>query len=280
MSLTRVKGGWSLVDVSNNENFTDQGYTSDGQWNVTLTHILKGTKVDPGTPQDDYDNGLAGATGKSAKILIRSANFDSDIFTKIKAAELAHTKLFFRFINGPIALLVNDVVEWIEYQSSYINLLGDAYLVDTGCPTNEKLLTKAIGPFDLRLYKYLRVKWLMQSVVVYPSILLDDTPQCNSPLEILNLESPGNNWNVFNELRALSNPANLQSIFSVGLRNGIGSDYEIMPYEIWGVQNAIVLKNILPTVETEVNEFGKFNALRIQGVGAADTEANLMELKI
>jgi hypothetical protein len=278
MTMVRVKGGWSLVDVSNNENFySDQ----PPYWMHTLTHILKGTKIEPVTAQDDYDNGLAGAAGKSAKMLVRSANFDPDIYTDLKAAELAHTKLFFRFLNG-IVLLLDDCEDCFnEYVSPYVTFEGNyKYNIGFGYSPYEKLITQSLGPLDLTSYKYIRIRWALECPCSAPfQILLDDTPECVSPLETLTF--PDSIEGRRNDLLQLVAPANLSSIISIGIQLNGNTDFvDFWLFKIHAIQNAIILKNIIPTVETEVNEFGKFNALRIQGVGAADIESNLMELKI
>jgi hypothetical protein len=273
--MISVRGGYSLVEYADNVNFLDS---------KDITHILKGTKFEPITAQDDYGNGLAGATGKSVKMLVRSANFDPNIYAALKAAELAHTKLYFRFFNGVILLLDDCVDAWTEYMSSYVSWVTNRYNVAVNCPNDEKFITQGIGPLNLTSFKYLRVKWTIYEYLWgHPfHILLDDTPLCTSPLETLELPTQSSTG-ICSSLLTLSNPSNLQSIRSVGAKDineGEGYTFHFNLAGIEAIQNVVTLKNIIPTVETETNEFGKFNAMRIQGIGAADTEANLMDVNI
>jgi len=106
------------------------------------------------------------------------------------------------------SLLIEDCEDaWTEYVQANVTSTADGVTFKFGTASAKmavadaagvgRLATEDIGPFDLSPYKYLKA-WVRSSVIIDTndiSILLDDTPECESPLKDLNIGAlAANTW--------------------------------------------------------------------------------------
>lgn len=117
---------------------------------------------------------------------------------------------------------------WNEYVQAGVTVSVDNvdFKVGAGCNKWDmdaavavgRLVTQAVGPIDATDYKYIKV-WLKSSIAINTnelSFLVDDTPQCLSPLEDINIGAlVANTWTE--KTIPLANPAALGAVVSIGI---------------------------------------------------------------
>jgi hypothetical protein len=288
MSETILKGGYKLVEFSSDADLS------------TVTEIEKllkdGTKIDPLSLNDEFADGSEASAAKQLKMSIRSADVNDGVgsaYALLKAAEEAQEKLNFRFIGIQNGILIEDCEDaWNESVASGVTSTADAgdkkvgsasakFVVDESVGGNTKLATEVIVA-DLSGRKEISL-WIKSSVQTAAGdlqILLDDSAECASPLETLDIPALAvDAWTKCN--LTLSNPAALTDLVSLGLKmvTDLGA-CTIHIDDVRGIADNVILKNIIPVVIFEEKEDGKFNALKVSGVGEADVEENLLELNV
>jgi hypothetical protein len=286
MSETILKGGYSLIEFSSNPIFS------------TVTEILKllkdGTKIDPLSLKDEFADGSEASAAKTVKMGIRSADVNDgagSVYALLKAAEEAQEKLNFRFIGIQNGKLIEDCEDaWNESVASGVTSSADAadkkvgassaqFVIDESVGGNTILATEIIA-VDLSTRKSISY-WIKSSVQTNAGdlqILMDNSPNCATPLETLDV--PALIAGVWTKCSiALSNPVALNNLVSIGLKmvTDLGA-CTIHIDDVRGIADNVVLKDIIPVVIFEEKPDGKFNALKVSGVGEADVESNLLEL--
>jgi hypothetical protein len=280
-----IKGGYRLVEFDSDADFTNI---------KEITNLLKaGTGLTPKDVNEDFADGTQRSALKQMDVAIRSANVDDgagSAYALLKAAEEARTKLHFRFVSKSRGVVVEDCeAAWDELVAENVTATADTddkkvgtasakFVVGADVAEGTILATQVVE-VDLSDRKSLTV-WIKSSVQADAGdlqLLLDDSQECGSPLELLDIPAlAANTWTKCD--LPLSNPAALSAVISVGLKmvTDLGA-CTIHLDDVRAVEDNVVVHNVVPFVDFEDNEAGKHNAIRVTGTGAADTEDNLLD---
>jgi hypothetical protein len=282
-----IKGGFSFVEFDTVSSFTNP---------IRIQKLLKaGTGFPTKSLTEDFADGKPGVAGKVVEMGIRSADVDNtagSAYAALKAAEEARTPLFFRFVKTLGESILVDDCEAAWGESAGNSVVSSADAVDYQAGTHSTKLTKAstiaintimaTKAVTLNLTTVKAISLWLKSVGSKNSgdlqLLLDNTANCASPLETLNIPAlAAGAWTRHTVV--LSNPSALGSIISIGLKNTIeltGGE-TIHVDDVQGMAGYVaILNNVIVKVDFELNEAGKHNALKVAGVGFSDTEANLL----
>jgi hypothetical protein len=286
MSETILKGGYNLVEFSPDPDLSIV---------TEIEKLLKeGTKIDPLSLNDEFADGSEASAAKTVKMSIRSADVSDgagSVYALLKAAEEAQEKLNFRFIGIQNGKLIEDCEDaWNESVASGVTSSADAADKKVGAASAQLLIDESVGGGTILATEIIAVDlstrksisyWIKSSVSTNAGdlqILLDNSPECTSPLETLNVPALAAGFWTKCSI-ALSNPVALNNLVSIGLKmvTDLGA-CTIHIDDVRGIADNVVLKNIISIVHFEEKEDGKFNALKVSGVGEADVEENLLEL--
>lgn len=289
-----IKGGFSFVEFDSTVSFSNPR---------RIDRLLKsGTTFTPKTYTEELADNKAAAAGKGLDMSIRTADVNNAAgspYAALKAYEEAHTPIFFRFVkilgndllvedcedafNENVHASVTSATDAVNYKAGTKSTL--LTLANTTIAAGTMLASEVISK-DLTGYKAVSF-WIKHELGCAAgdfALLLDNTANCASPLEVLPLPVlPADTW-VEVTLPMLT-PSGLGSLISVGLRAVVelayGATCKINLDDIRAVTGHVtVLNNVIPKVHFEMNEAGKHNALKILGEGFSDTEANLLTLNI
>jgi hypothetical protein len=282
------KGGYKLVEFSPDPDLSTV---------TEITKLLKdGTKIEPLSLNDEFADGSEASAAKQVKMSIRSADVSDgagSAYALLKTAEESAEKLNFRVIGIQNGKLIENCEDaWNESVASGVTSTADEtdkkagaasaqFVVDESVGGNTILATEVIA-VDLSTRKSISY-WIKSSVPTNAGdlqILLDNSPNCATPLETLNV--PALAAGVWTKCSiTLSNPAALANLASIGLKMVIDlGACTIHLDDVRGIADNVILKNIIPVVIFEEKPDGKFNALKVSGVGEADVEENLLELNV
>ena len=280
MGLQR-RGGYKLVEFSSDANLSTV---------MELTDLLKdGTSIVPDTPVEDFADGAPRPAGKGYKISVRSANVDQTAFDALKAFELAQTKINFRFLGlEPEQIICDCEAAWSEYvQANVTSTLDNAVFqvgagsakLDVAAGSNTgRLATKAITSINLtaRTEISLRIKSSIALNAGDLQLLLDDTAACVSPQETLNI--PALSAGVWTKVNlTLATPANLTAVISVGLNMAVDKGAFVVNIDdIRAVVSNTVIKGVIPVVDQDPQQAGKFNATKVTGNAFSYQESGVL----
>ena len=257
---------------------------------MELTDLLKdGTSIVPDTPVEDFADGAPRPAGKGYKISVRSANVDQTAFDALKAFELAQTKINFRFLGlEPEQIICDCEAAWSEYvQANVTSTLDNAVFqvgagsakLDVAAGSNTgRLATKAITSinFTARTEISLRIKSSIALNAGDLQLLLDDTAACVSPQETLNI--PALSAGVWTKVNlTLATPANLTAVISVGLNMAVDKGAFVVNIDdIRAVVSNTVIKGVIPVVDQDPQQAGKFNATKVTGNAFSYQESGVL----
>lgn len=285
--MKKISGGYSLVEFD-----TDITFPTATQ----ITQLLKaGTGLTPKTSTEEMADGMSQSVLKQMDMSIRSANVDNaggSAYALLKAAEIAGTKLFFRFRNIQVnAALIDDC----ESDISFGAYTGVSIALDSDCMVgsssrkftiadnaNVGVLASLTLDSPININGIVRRFWIKSSINISANQLK------------INFYSGGNESGIFGYafLPALTAGVWTQLELTLTITDGsasiIGcyafaqvSDLGAFTLKIddlrFGAPN-IIIKNVIPTVVFEENEAGKFNAMKVTGQGVAASENDLMSL--
>ena len=278
-----IKGGYSQVFFDSDPAFSDPQY---------IAGLLKaGTFITPSTMTDEFADEKPGAAAKKFAIGIRSADRDAAVLAALQAAEEARTPLQFAFCGLHPSILIHDCeTAWDEYVDPNVNSDADLSIKKVGeasahfespgeLSAGSIIATEAIPAIDLTRCKILSF-WFWSDPPLGAGdiqLLLDNTANCASPLKALDLPAiSGATWTKVN--LSLGDASALSAVISVGLKTIAGFDGQNLRIDdVRALAPHIVVKNVIPRVEEELNEVGKFNALRIAGEAVGATESDCIE---
>jgi len=283
-----IRGGFSLIEFDSDANFTNAH---------EITALLKsGTSIVPKTPTEEFADGTNHAVLKEMDISVRSANVDNaagSAYALLKAAEAAGTLLNFRYIGLSGGILIEDCEDaWDEQSVSGVTPTADAdckvgsysakLAVDVSVSAGVILASEAIASLDLSGRKQISL-WIKSSVTISANdlqLLLDNTANCASPLETLNIPAlTANTWTKI--ALTLANPASDVAIISIGVKMVVDKGaFNLFIDDVRAIADNVVIKNVPAVVEFETNEYGKYNAMKVTGSGSASSESNLIDLNI
>ncbi|MGD0591039.1 MAG: hypothetical protein ABSA44_09610 [Bacteroidota bacterium] len=286
--MKTVRGGYSLVEFDSDVNFTNAH---------EITALLKaGTSIVPKTPTEEFADGTNHGVLKQMDLSIRSANVDNaagSAYALLKAAELAGTLLNFRYIGLGGGILIEDCEDaWDENVAANVTSTADTdckvgshaakLAVGDAVAAGTILATEAITALDLSTRKEISL-WIKSSITINASdlqLLLDDTANCASPLESLNIPAlVANAWTKI--ALTLANPGSDTAIISVGVKMVVDKGaFNLFIDDVRGIADNVIVKNVPPVVEFEANEIGKFNAMKVTGSGLAVSESDLINLNV
>jgi hypothetical protein len=278
---TQRRGGYKLVEFSSDPNLSTV---------QEITNLLKdGTSIVPNTPVETLADGNEAPAGKGLKISIRSSNIDQTVFDALRAFELAQTKLTFRYLSLEAPQIICDCeAAWSEYVQANVTSTLDNAVFKVGAGSAKldvaanagtgRLATKAVTSIDLSTRKELSF-WIKSSIDLAAGdlqLLLDDTAACASPLETLNIPAIANGvWTKVN--LAPVTPANLTAVISIGLNMAVDKGAFIVNIDdIRAVVSNFVVKGVIPMVDQDAQQSGKFNATKVTGNGFAYRESDVI----
>lgn len=278
---TQRRGGYKLVEFSSDPNLSTV---------QELTDLLKdGTSIVPDTPVEEFADGAPKPAGKGYKISVRVANIDQTVFDALRAFELAQTPLAFRYLSlEPEQILCDCEAAWSEYVQANVTSTLDAAVFKLGAGSAKmdvaagastgRLATKAITSINLTARTELSL-WFKSSIGLNAGdlqLLLDDTAACVSPIETLNI--PALSAGVWTKVNlALATPANLTAIISVGLNMAVDKGAFVVNIDdIRAVVSNTVIKGVIPIVDQDPQQAGKFNATKVTGNGFSYQESGVM----
>lgn len=287
MATKLFKGGYSGVEFSSVPTF------------ATVTEILKplkaGTFVTPGSQSDEFADGTVGAAGKTAKIGVRSPYVNAEAgsaYALLKAAEEAQTPQHFRFLGIQNGILISDCETiWTEIGAN-VAITADPVSVKAGLYSARfavddaasigVLAVVAIPALNLAARKGISM-WIMSSIALNAGdiqLLLDDAANCASPLETLNIPAIlETRW--VKVYLPLANPASDVAIISVGLKMAVDKGAIVVNIDdVRAIADHVNVLNVIPQVEFEPNEQGKFDAMRVTGQAAGATEADILVFNV
>lgn len=277
-----IPGGFSAVEYSLDPSM------------VKVTEISRelkdGTNFEPEDMTDELANGKNTVSGKAYKVNIRSAELDPAVYTDLKNAEEAHTPLYFRYLAlSPIVVIDNCEDAWDESVGANVTSTFDTVVKKRGSGSAKldvavgavvgNLATEAISPaINLTQRKQVSL-WIQSSIALNAGdlqLLLDDTANCATPLETLNL--PALNAGEWTKVYlTLVTPANLTAVISVGLKMAVDKGaFVINIDEILGVPANWILKSVIPQHVDNPATIGKLHAKKITGKNHGATEADVI----
>ncbi|MBI2428735.1 MAG: hypothetical protein HYV29_08075 [Ignavibacteriales bacterium] len=283
--MQTVKGGYSFIEFDSDPNFTAP---------KRIYKLLKtGTGFTPKTLTEEMADNKSAAVAKGVDLSIRSADVDDGVasaYAALKSAEEARTPLYFRLVHilGNEMMVHNCDAAWSEYVAPNATSqvqndfkqegTGSELLVFSGPVAGDALIASAIVDVDLTEVMVLKVwvsTWLAKAANDLKLMLADNVDWIETiPLPALRA---GRLWEDIPVV--LLNPAALPDIVSIGIKSaaGVGAPDRIEIDAIRGVKARVtILKDVIVNVIFEKNESGKFNAMKLTGVGFADSEANLL----
>jgi hypothetical protein len=288
MATKLLKGGYAGVEFSSVSTF------------ATLTEILRplkaGTFITPETQKDDFADGSVGAAGKTVKIGVRSADVDNtagSAYALLKTAEEASTPTHFRYVGIQNAQMIHDCeTAWDEQAVANVTQSADAVNFKVGLKSAKFDIlvaastgivgSKAITALDLTTRKGLTL-WIKSNVALNANdfqILLDDTALCASPIETLNI--PAVLQNVWTKVYLpFATPASLTAVVAVGLKMAVDKGAIVVNIDdVRALADHVNVLNVIPQVEFEHNEQGKFSAMRVTGQAAGAAESDVLALNV
>jgi len=284
-----VNGGFSLVEFDSDPTFPNA---------YQITQLLKsGTSIIPKTPTEDFADGTKRGVLKQVAMSIRSANVNNgggSAYALLKAFEIAYTPLWFRFsLLQAIGALIDNCEIW-DYTMPYAGVTT-GLSSDCKVGSHSGIITVADNASIGNLAAinldntvpltggYLKF-WVKSSIAVAANTLriwLYAGNNSNTPLGFVCLPAlSAGVWTQVSPTIVITDSSqtlvNCYTIFQ-------GVDLGAFTLQIddfrFGIPN-IVVNNIIPSVDFEVNEVGKFNAMKVTGEGAAYLESNLFSLNI
>jgi len=281
MPTIQRRGGYKLVEFSSDPNL---GTVQE------ITDLLKdGTGIEPETPTEEFADGTDRSAGKGYKINIRSANIDQTVFDALKAAELAQSQLAFRFVSIDTEQIIDDCEDaWDEYVGADVTSTLDPTDKKVGAGSAKldvavgasvgRLATEAIVSMNLTARKQvsLQIKSSISLAAGDLQLLLDDMAACVTPLETLNI--PALSAGVWTKVNlTLATPANLTAVISVGLNMAVDKGAFIVNIDdVRAVVANFVVKGVVPKVDQDPQQVGKFNAVKVTGKGYSYQESSVI----
>jgi hypothetical protein len=277
----KPSGGFSLAEYWSND---------DESPLVEITIALKdGTSIEPSTPKEDLADGTDGAAGKEYTFNIRTAELSDDVHDGLVTAEEAQTPLNFRLAGLGTEQVIEDCNDaWNEQVVSDVTsgidetdykVVGAVKLTVAENFATGILASEAISPaLDLTAYKsvLLFVKSSIDMAAGDLQLLLDNSQNCGSPLETLNL--PALSAGLWTRVAlTLATPANLTGIISVGIKLTANKGAFILwiddvraPVTSW------ILKRAIPTHVDDPKVIGAFFAKKIAAKAAGTKESDIL----
>jgi hypothetical protein len=276
------RGGFSVAEYSTNSSLSTV---------KEITKELKeGTGIEPSTPTEEFTDGTDGGAGKDYTFNIRSAELAADVYADLKTAELNETDIYFRLIGLDTEQIIEDCEDaWNEFVGANVTSTQELtdkkvgiasakinVAVDAGVGI---LATEAISPaINLSARKEVSL-WIKNSVQLAAGdlqLLLDNSPNCATPLETLNIPAlAAAIWTKVN--LTLSNPAALTAVASVGLKMVVDKGAFIVYLDdIRAVTMNWVLKKAKVTHVDDPKAKGAFHAKKIVAKASGATEADVL----
>jgi hypothetical protein len=286
--MKTIRGGYALVEFDTDVNFTNTH---------EITALLKaGTGLTPKTPTEEMADGTNRGVLKTMSVGIRSANVDNaagSAYALLKAAEVAGTLIHFRFISLSGGLLIEDCEDaWNEQAVSNVTSTADVdckvgsysakMAVGAAVAAGAILGSEAIPSLDLSTRKQISL-WIKSSVTINANdlqLLLDQHANCASPLESLNIPAlVANTWTKI--ALTLANPASDIAIISIGAKMVVDKGaFDLFIDDVRAIADNVVVKSVPVSVDFEMNEYGKANAMKVTGECSAAIESDLLNLNI
>lgn len=280
------RGGWDVVEYSSNANLSTV---------TEIPHLLKdGTGIEEETPGEDGAGGRFLPAGKAASINVRSADLTATVYDDLKTAEEAETARHFRFIGIEGGVVIEDCEDaWNEFVGANVTSTLESTDVKVGIGSAKItvgvdaavgiLATEVISPainLTTRKEVSLWIKSTVQTNAGDLQLLLDDSPNCATPLETLDIPAlAAGVWTKVN--LTLSNPAALTTVVSVGLKMAVDKGaFIVYVDQVLGVPNNAIVKNVIPQVEVDVKPSGAFIGRRIKGKAYSDQESNIIVVTV
>lgn len=277
-----IPGGFSAVEYSPDPNMVIVKEIG--------CELKEGTIFEPIEMTDELANGKDRQSGKGYNVNVRSAELDPAVYTDLKSAEEAHTPLHFRYLAlSPIVVIDDCEDAWNESVGANVTSTFDTVVKKRGSGSVKldvavgavvgNLATEAISP-SINLTQRKQVSlWIQSSIALNAGdlqLLLDDTANCASPLETLNLPAlnAGEMTKVYLTLNA---PANLSAVISVGLKMAVDKGAFVLNIdEILGVPANWILKSVIPQHVDNPATTAKLHAKKIMGKNHGATEADVI----
>lgn len=282
--MQTIKGGYSFIEFDSDPNFTTP---------KRIYKLLKtGTNFTPKSLTEELADNKPATAVKALDLSIRSADVDDSVgsaYAALKAAEEARTPLYFRLVHllGEELMVHNCDAAWSEYVAPNATSqvqndfkqegTGSELLVFSGPVAGDAVIASAIVDVDLTEVMVLKVwvsTWLAKAANDLKLMLADNVDWIETiPLPAL---KAGRIWEDIPVV--LKDPSALADIVSLGIKSavGVGAPDRIEIDAIRGVKARVtILNDVIVNVMFEKNEAGKFNAIKVTGVGFADSESNL-----
>lgn len=283
--MKTVKGGYTYVDFDSDPNF--------GAAKRIMRLLKSGTGFTPRTLTEEGADNKPMSVAKAVDLTIRSADVDNGVgsaYEALKAAEDARTPLHFRFgLLGSSDFQMHSCdAAWNESVNANILSEVDAVIKKEGANSARLTCSDYIGPDIIMATAVVNNSlsgiagssfWFYTNqnrLAGQLQLLMSTTPNCANP--VVTIDLPDLNLNTWYFVD-YTFPASLNdTVVSIGLKStnlfSPGTIFYIDDVRLRGGKIATV-KNVPVHVLFEKNEAGKFNALKVTGVGFADTEANL-----
>lgn len=276
------RGGWQVVEYSGTANLDVL---------TEIPNLLKeGTGIEFESSSEEQADGTEGVAGKKATVNARSSELTAAVYSDLKTAEETGAKRNFRFLGLQNEKVIEDCEDaWNESVDANVTASADAvdfkvglasakFVVGAGAAAGAILATEAIPSLDLTTRKDVSL-WIKSSVALNAGdlqLLLDNSPNCASPLESLDIPAiSADTWTKVN-LKPVT-PANLTAVISVGVKMVVDKGaFTLNLDQIVGVADNIVVKNVVPKVEYDIKQTGAFNARRVTGVAYGGQESDIL----
>ena len=259
---------------------------------VEITKALKdGTSIEPNTPTEDFADGIAGPAGKEYTVNIRTAELSAAVHDGLVAAENAQAPLSFRLAGLGTEQIIEDCEDaWNEYYVANVDNdvveLHDRKLgthaaeitVNIGFSTG-RLSTEAISP-TLNLTAHKSVLMFIKSTIAMAAgdlqLLLDDSAECATPLETLNI--PALSAGVWTRVALLlANPAALTAIISVGIKLTVDKGaFILLVDDVRAAAPSWIVKRAIPTHVDQPGAAGRFHSKKITAKAFGVTQADVI----
>jgi hypothetical protein len=294
-----VQGGYDIVEFSSEDGaFRLTGENNSSGIVTDLDELLKaGTGLTPESPTEEFADGKNQSAGKGMKMSVRSANVDDgaySAFALLKTAEEAREKMHFRFRNSARDTSIDGCdAAWDEIVAPNVTSTIDEadkkegnasikVIVGVAVPGNTVLVVKSMEPASMPCGAPQITMWFKSSVATQNGdlqLLIAPDDGCETPT-VFNIPAlPAGEWRKCSFCRYGDLTGGTIMSFGLKMITDLGA-FTLHGDDLRIVGPHVVIRNVVPRAELELNEQGKHNALRVTGEAFGVDEAAIEDLNV